>query len=132
MQVKGTFEVKLAPVDGGGSDVDGVAIGRLALTKTFHGELDATSTGEMIGVRNAAAPTSAGYIAFERVTGTLAGKRGTFVLTHKGTMTNGAGTLDCSVVPGSATGELAGLSGSVAIEIVEKVHHYTFDYELAQ
>lgn len=130
MQVKVTFDVKLAP-DGEGTVVEGVSIGRLTLTKQFHGDLEATSTGEMVGVRNATQPTSAGYIAVERVDGTLAGKRGTFVLTHKGTMTNGVGALDCSVVPASGTGELANLAGTLTIEIVEKVHSYVFEYELA-
>ena len=129
MQIKGTFEVKLTaepPV----SDVDGISLGHATIDKTFHGELEATSSGHMIGARNANLPTSAGYVAVERVTGKLAGRTGTFVLQHNGIMNRGKASLDCTVVPDSGTGELTGLSGRLAIDIVEKQHYYTFDYEL--
>ena len=129
MQAKGTFEVKMT-AEPPFSDHEGVSLGRATFEKTFRGDLDATSTVHMIGARNANVPTSAGYVALERVTGTLAGRKGTFVLQHNGIMNRGKGSLDCTVVPDSGTGELSGLSGRLAIEIVEKQHHYTFDYEL--
>lgn len=129
MQAKGTFEVKMT-AEPPFSDHEGVSLGRATFEKTFRGDLDATSTVHMIGARNANVPTSAGYVALERVTGTLAGRRGTFVLQHNGIMNRGKGSLDCTVVPDSGTGELSGLSGRLAIDIVEKQHHYTFDYEL--
>ena len=129
MQAKGTFEVKMT-AEPPFSDHEGVSLGRATFEKTFRGDLDATSTVQMIGARNANVPTSAGYVALERVTGTLAGRRGTFVLQHNGIMNRGKGSLDCTVVPDSGTGELSGLSGRLAIDIVEKQHHYTFDYEL--
>lgn len=129
MQAKGTFEVKMT-AEPPFSDHDGVSLGRATFEKTFRGELDATSTVHMIGARNANVPTSAGYVAIERVTGALGGRKGTFVLQHNGIMNRGKGSLDCTVVPDSGTGELTGLSGRLAIEIVEKQHHYTFDYEL--
>jgi len=129
MQAKGTFEVKMT-AEPPFSDHEGVSLGRATFEKTFRGDLDATSTVHMIGARNANVPTSAGYVALERVTGTLAGRKGTFVLQHNGIMNRGKGSLDCTVVPDSGTGELSGLSGRLAIDIVEKQHHYTFDYEL--
>jgi hypothetical protein len=129
MQIKGTFEVKMT-AEPPFSDIDGISLGRVTFEKTFRGDLDATSVVHMIGARNANVPTSAGYVALERVTGTLAGRRGTFVLQHNGIMNRGKGSLDCTVVPDSGTGELTGLSGRLAIDIVEKQHHYTFDYEL--
>jgi len=129
MQAKGTFEVKMT-AEPPFSDHEGVSLGRATFEKTFRGDLDATSTVHMIGARNANVPTSAGYVALERVTGTLAGRNGTFVLQHNGIMNRGKGSLDCTVVPDSGTGELSGLSGRLAIDIVEKQHHYTFDYEL--
>ena len=129
MQAKGTFEVKMT-AEPPFSEHEGVSLGRATFEKTFRGDLDATSTVHMIGARNANVPTSAGYVALERVTGTLAGRRGTFVLQHNGIMNRGKGSLDCTVVPDSGTGELSGLSGRLAIDIVEKQHHYTFDYEL--
>jgi len=73
---------------------------------------------------------SAGYVAIERVTGTLDGKHGTFVLQHSGTMNRGASTLSVTVVPDSGTGELAGLSGRMNIQIVEGKHFYELDFEL--
>lgn len=73
---------------------------------------------------------SAGYVAIERVTGTLDGKRGTFVLQHSGTMNRGASSLSVTVVPGSGTGELVGLSGRTDIQIVEGKHFYEIDFEL--
>jgi len=129
MQAKGTFEVKMT-AEPPFSDHEGISLGRATFEKTFRGDLDATSTVHMIGARNANVPTSAGYVALERVTGTLAGRRGTFVLQHNGIMNRGKGSLDCTVVPDSGTGELSSLSGRVAIDIVDKQHHYTFDYEL--
>src|SRR5580704_354352 len=128
MQIKGTFEVKLTPEPPYSTD-DGVALGRVHVDKQFSGELTATSTGEMIAARGAIA-NSAGYVCIERVTGTLAGKRGSFVLQHNGVMDRGTPSLACTVVPDSATGELVGLRGKVAIDIIDKRHYYTFDYEL--
>jgi Protein of unknown function (DUF3224) len=124
----GTFEVKMAPqppADGIGD----ATIGRMAIDKTFQGELEATSRGQMLATMTGT-PGSAGYVAMERVTGALRGRRGTFALQHSGTMTRGAPQLTVTVVPDSGTGELAGIQGAMTIEIVEKNHLYRFDYEL--
>ena len=129
MQIKGTFEVKIT-AEPPFSEADGISLGRATLAKTFHGGFEGTSSGHMIGARNANVPTSAGYVAIERVAGTLAGLTGTFVLQHNGVMNRGTASLDCTVVPDSGTGELTGLSGRLAIDIVETQHYYTFDYEL--
>ena len=131
MQIKGTFESKMT-AEPPYSEVDGVSIGRASFAKTFKGPLEATSHVDMIGVRNAAQPMSAGYVAIERVTGTLEGKRGTFALQHNGIMDAGKPSLECTVVPASGTGELQDLTGRMQIDIVDKVHHYTFDYALAK
>lgn len=129
MQAKGTFTIQMT-AEPPYSDIGGVSLGRVAFDKVFSGDLEGTSRVDMIGVRNAAAPTSAGYVAIERVTGTLAGKLGTFVLQHNGVMNRGKGSLEVTVVPESGTEELAALSGRLTIDIVEKVHHYTFEYAL--
>jgi hypothetical protein len=71
---------------------------------------------------------SAGYVAMERVSGTMGARSGTFVLQHSGTMTRGKPELSVTVVPDSATQELVGLSGRMSIDIVEGKHFYTFDY----
>jgi Protein of unknown function (DUF3224) len=130
MQITGLFETKMT-AEPPYSDVDGVALGRASFEKTFRGALEATSHVDMIAARNANQATSAGYVAIERVTGMLGGRPGTFVLQHNGIMNRGAASLDCTVVPDSGTGELVGLSGRMKIDIIDKQHHYTFDYELA-
>ena len=127
-QANGTFEVTIAaqpPHD----VVDGVSIGRVTIAKRFAGELAATSAVEMLGVRTPV-DGSAGYVAIERVTGALAGRTGTFVLQHVGAMARGQLELHVTVVPDSGTGELTGLRGRMAIEIVEGVHRYALAYEL--
>lgn len=73
---------------------------------------------------------SAGYVLIERVTGTLQGRKGTFILQHTGTMNRGTPSLSITVVPDSGTGELAGLAGKLNIEITEGKHLYNFEYTL--
>jgi len=126
----GTFEVTMSPEPP--YDVnDGASIGRVSIKKQFSGDLTASSTVEMIGARSALVKGSAGYVAIERVTGSLQGKSGSFVLQHSGTMTRGKGELSVSVVPDSATGELKGLSGRMTIEISDGNHSYGFEYSIA-
>jgi Protein of unknown function (DUF3224) len=122
----GTFNVKLTPQ----TMIDSPeGLGRLSIDKQFHGELDATSRGEMLSA-GTSVNGSAGYVAIERVTGTLAGKRGTFVLQHTGTMNRGTPQLSITVVPDSGTGELAGLAGTMSIAIEGGQHSYEFDYTI--
>jgi hypothetical protein len=124
---KGPFDVKLTPQ---GNATDPAAVGRMTLDKVFHGDLEATSVGEMLAVRTAVA-NSAGYVAIERVTGTLAGRKGTFALQHWGVMDRGAQDLRISVIPDSATGDLAGLVGTMTIDIQPGgKHFYSFAYTL--
>ena len=124
----GTFEVKLAP-QAPDAEAD-TTLGRLSIDKQFHGDLEGTSRGQML-TAGTDVEGSAGYVAMERVSGTLHGRRGTFALQHSGTMTRGAPSLAIRVVPDSGTGELAGLSGSMSITIVEGKHSYDFEYALA-
>jgi hypothetical protein len=105
--------------------------GRMAIDKTFHGDLEATSHGEMLSVMTTT-KGSAGYVALEKVTGALGGRNGTFVLKHNGTMDRGVPSLDIDVVPDSGTGDLTGLSGTVKIGIApDGKHSYEFEYTLA-
>ncbi len=123
----GTFEVRLDPqVDNG---QEAATIGRLIIDKQFRGDLEATSKGQMLSAAGNV-PESAGYVAIERVTGTLHGKSGSFVLQHNGTMNRGAPQLTISVVPDSGTGELQGLAGNMEILIDEGGHAYSFTYTL--
>ncbi|MBS0295974.1 MAG: DUF3224 domain-containing protein [Proteobacteria bacterium] len=123
----GTFEVTLTPV-GAPDEVEGVALGRMSLDKRFHGDLEATSKGEMLSVRSS--DGSGTYVAIERVTGRLGGREGGFVLVHRGVMTPEARTLEVDVAPGSGTGALKGLSGRMSIEIAGGKHSYRLDYSL--
>ena len=105
---------------------DLAGLGRMTIDKTFGGDLVGMSRRQMLA---AATPVegSAGYVAIERVEGTLQGRRGTFLLQHSGTMTRGESKLTVTVVPDSGTEQLAGLSGSMAIVIEGKKHSYEFD-----
>ena len=125
----GTFEVKMNPqVDEGVGDP---TVGRMSLDKEFHGDLEATSKGQMLATMTEV-QGSAGYVALERVKGTLAGHSGTFALQHSGTMTRGAAELSITVVPDSGTGELVGIAGKMTINIVDGKHSYEFEYTLAE
>jgi hypothetical protein len=124
----GTFEVKLNPQPAYNT-ADDALLGRMSIDKQFHGDLDATSKGEMLTAMGTV-KNSAGYVAVERVTGTLSGKSGGFSLQHSGTMNRGAQKLTISVVPDSGTGQLEGLTGTMAIEIAEGKHSYLLEYTL--
>jgi hypothetical protein len=124
----GTFEVRLDPLDL--NEVgEGETRGRISINKQFNGDLQATSIGEMLSAMTAV-KGSAGYVAIERVVGTLQGRRGSFVLQHSGTMNRGEPSLSVTVVPDSGSEELTGLRGSLTITIREGIHCYGFDYEV--
>lgn len=121
----GKFEVKLTPQ----ADGEDSGVGRMTIDKQFHGDLDATSQGQMLAARSSV-KGSAGYVAMERVSGRLGGRVGTFVLQHSGTMTRGEPQLSVTVVPDSGTGDLTGLSGKMVIENAEGQHSYVFEYSI--
>lgn len=125
-RASGTFEVSLTPHPVA-DEQEAAGLGRMSIDKRFHGALEATSTGQMLSARTEV-DGSAGYVAIELVTGTLDGRSGTFVLQHSGTMNRGAPELTITVVPDSGTGELAGLAGTMTIEIADGVHSYDFEY----
>jgi hypothetical protein len=124
----GTFDVKLNPL-ANDADPDGSTLSRLSIDKVFKGDIDGTSKGEMLSA-GTQTKGSAGYVAMERVTATVHGKRGTFVLQHSASMTRGTPLLSITVVPDSGTGELAGLTGTLAIIIESGKHSYQFEYSL--
>ena len=124
----GTFEVKLdsqAPED----KAEGLSLGRMSIDKQFHGDLEATARGQMLtaftDVKN-----SAGYVAIERVTGTLHGRSGSFVLQHSGIMTGSSQQQTVTVVPDSGAGQLVGLAGKMTVRIVDGKHSYDLEYTL--
>ena len=125
-RASGTFEVKVIPQPAE-DRVGDPGMSRLSLDKQFQGDLKGTSKGQMLAI-GTAVEGSAGYVAIERVTGTLHDRSGTFALQHSGTMTRGAPQLIISVVPDSGTNELVGIAGKMTINIVEGKHLYEFDY----
>ena len=125
----GSFDVKISPL-ASDTPAEGSPLGRMSIDKQFHGDLEGTSKGEML-TAGTAIKDSAGYVAIERVIGTLHGKKGTFALQHNATMTRGVGSLNIVVVPDSGTGELTGLSGTLSIDITGGRHLYVFDYSLS-
>lgn len=128
MRASGPFEVKLTP-QAAAPGIESANLGRMTLDKHFSGDLEASSLGEMLSALGSE-QGSAGYVAMERVTGVLQGRRGSFVLQHTGSMNRGAPTLSISVVPDSGTDDLKGLSGSMQIQIEQGRHSYIFDYDL--
>lgn len=122
---KGAFDVKAAPE--GAADAP---IGTYKLDKVYHGDLDGVGTGKMLTV-DTAIKGSAAYVAIERVTGTLSGRKGGFALDHVGTMQRGAPTLHIAIVPDSGTEALTGISGTLDIRIEAGGNHfYTLRYRL--
>ena len=127
---KGPFEVKMTPMppdDPAETD----PVGRFSIDKQFHGDLEAHSKVQMLAF-STSVKGSAGYVAMEKVSGTLKGATGTFVLQHSGTMTRGTPTMSVTVVPDSGTGQLVGLTGKMEIIITEGKHSYDFEYSLSK
>lgn len=127
---RGSFDVTVEPVHQE-KLADGNGVGRFSLVKQYHGDLEAAGKGEML-TGETPVEGAAAYVAIEHVDGTLGGRRGTFLLQHQGTMAHGEQHLEITVVPESGTGELAGLAGTVDIDIADDgKHFYTFEYTLA-
>jgi hypothetical protein len=127
-QATGTFDVKLVllPLE---NISDDALIQRRSIDKIFHGALEGTSQGQMLSV-GTTTEGSAVYVAVERMSGALDGKSGTFALHHTGIMERGASSLTVTIVPDSGTGDLAGIRGTLAIDIRGGQHYYTLRYEL--
>jgi len=130
MHAKGSFDVRILPQKPDNPQEEKAGIGRMSIDKQFHGDLEGQSDGEMLSFMTDV-KGSAGYVAIERVTGKLNGHSGSFVLQHNATMTRGTPQMNIVVVPDSGTGELAGISGTLTITIIEGKHFYEFDYTLS-
>lgn len=129
VHARGSFDVKVTPTPA--ADSGGGPISHLVLAKQFHGGLDGSSKGQMLGAQAGVAEGSGAYVALELVTGTLNGKQGSFLLMHRGTMSRGANyKMDVTVVPESGTGDLAGMTGTMTIIIEGKTHNYDLEYRL--
>ena len=124
----GTFDVKIVPETVAGK-TPAPGMSQMSIDKTFHGDLEGTSRGSML---SAGDPKSgeAGYVALETITGTLKGHAGSFALMHRATMSGGTGAMEVTVVPGSGTEALKGITGTFIIHINNGQHSYDFDYAL--
>ena len=121
----GTFDVKLSPLPA--YNQDDKTLGRMSIDKQFHGDLEAISKGEMLSAARS------GYVAIEKVSGTLKGRTGTFILQHSATRSGNTSQLTIIVVPDSGTGQLTGLTGKMNIVIApDGKHSYEFDYMLPE
>jgi hypothetical protein len=128
----GVFDVKVVPQKPDTQIARAANLSRLTIDKRFHGDLEGISKGEMLATQTDV-PGSAGYVAFERVTGTLKGHAGSFVLQHSATMTRGTSAATITVVPDSGTGELRGLSGRMSITVAsDGGHSYEFEFTIAE
>jgi len=128
---QGSFEVTLVPLTEGNRK-DAWAPGRMSIDKQFKGDLEATSQGEM-AMTGTEVQGSAGYTAIEKVSGTLHGRAGTFLLQHFAVMARGVpGEWIVMVIPDSGTGQLKGLAGRLTITITGKHHAYALDYTLPE
>ena len=125
-QANGAFDVKLVPQDDATGDA---TLGRMTIDKQYHGPLEAVSKGQMLSAFTSV-KGSAGYVAIEKVNGTLDGRSGTFVLQHNATMNRGVPDLSIVVVPDSGTDQLTGLSGRMVINIADGKHFYEFEYTI--
>lgn len=129
MQAKSTFTLDAFQQADPYSQEEGVNFARAQISKTFVGDFEGTGAVEMLSARGTEG--GAGYVALERIEGTLKGKRGSFALLHIGTMSTDSRWAKWPIVPGSGTGELAGISGEGEIDIdAEGRHHFTLSYEL--
>ena len=125
----GAFDVKVTPQKPDTQIARAANFGRLTIDKRFHGDFEGISKGEMLATQTEV-PGSAGYVAMERVTGKLKGRSGSFVLLHSATMTRGTPKAGIAVVPDSGTGELQGISGTMAITVgADGSHSYEFEYK---
>lgn len=126
----GPFDVKITPQTLADKSAD-ATLGRMSIDKQYHGDLEATARGEML-TASTTVKGSGVYVAVERVTGTLQGRKGSFALHHTGIMTRNTPELKISVVPDSGTDQLVGITGTMSIKIDNGKHSYEFDYTLPE
>jgi hypothetical protein len=126
--IKGSFDIKATPAPPNPMSAD-LGATRVVFHKTFHGDLAGTSIVEMLGILNKDIGSGA-YVAMERLNVTLDGRSGSFYLYHSSSMQRGKQAQSIQVVPDSGAGDLAGIAGSMTIDIVDGKHFYNFSYDL--
>ncbi|HEX7728181.1 MAG TPA: DUF3224 domain-containing protein [Terracidiphilus sp.] len=126
-EAHGAFTVKVVPL----TPAPAEGLSRFSIDKEIHGDLEAASKGEMFSAGDPG-KGEAGYVAIEVVTGTLAGKHGSFALQHMAVMDKSGPHMTIIVTPGSGTGQLAGISGTFNIRVENGQHFYDFSYTLPE
>lgn len=127
---KGSFEVKMTPKPWSESSEEH-GLGRFMLDKQYHGDLEAAGVGQMLTAGNGAPGSSGAYVALEKITGSVDGRKGAFVVYHLGIMNRGVPELKLAIVPDSGSGELQGIGGTITIAVADGKHSYDFAYTLA-
>ncbi len=122
-EAHGRFDVTMTPQPAGEAP-----LGRMAMAKRYHGDLEGTAAGEMLSA-GSPATGSAGYVALEVITGALKGRAGTFAVQQSGTMDGGRREMIVNISPGSGTGALAGITGTMTIDTAAG-HAYVLRYSL--
>lgn len=122
-EARGRFDVEIKP-----ASAPDAAVARFTLDKRYHGEVEGVSTGEMLSYGSPASG-NAGYVAIERVTGAVKGRRGGFALQQSGVMSDGRPVMAVTIVPGSGSGELTGIAGEMTIDQAAS-HAYVLRYRL--
>ena len=123
---RGTFEVTLTPLE----TEDG--LGRFRIEKSWHGDLEGSGQGLMLSAGDPVGGR-AGYVAMEVVEGSLGGRRGSFALQQSGVMDAGGQQLSYRAVPGSGSGELAGLDGVLELVVEEDgAHRYALAWSVEE
>jgi Protein of unknown function (DUF3224) len=128
MHARGTFDVQVVPLPAD-AYADGTSMGRMSIDKQLHGDLTGTGKGQML-TGMGSVKGSAAYSAMERITGTVNGQRGSFMLQHTGIVSGGSQSLVITIVPDSGTEQLSGISGTFTIVVEGKQHSYDLAYTL--
>jgi len=100
----------------------------MVIDKTYRGQLTGSGVGQMISKRIEGGTSL--YYAIEEFTGSIEDRQGAFTLVHHGRMSRDEQMLDVSILEGSGSGDLAGISGMMLIKQGPEGHQYELQYEL--
>ena len=131
MHATGAFEVKITPEAQGAAPAGGVPTARMGIAKTFSGGMTGTAVGTMLSAGTPSPGNAGAYVAVDQFSGTVDGRKGGFVLLHRGTMDKaGASDLAIVIAPDTGTGALTGIAGTFSIEMKDGKHFYDLAYTL--
>jgi hypothetical protein len=110
------------------AEAEGAELSRVHISRTFTGELEGESTAELMIAKSEG---GGGYVGHDRISGTLQGQSGSFVFQHTGLMGPGGVTNSGTIVPGTGTGDLEGITGEGTMLADDEGNHIlTLLYEL--